>query len=96
VAEREIEGGIEVVEFPLPAVLTTDKGLNEPRLPALKGIMAAKKKPLEVRAVEPGAGSLELVALAPPPERKAGKIVGEGVAAVGELVRLLREEAKVL
>src|SRR5213596_892447 len=44
VAEREIEGGVEVVEFPLPAVLTADKGLNEPRYPALKGIMAAKKK----------------------------------------------------
>ncbi|MGH7752415.1 MAG: electron transfer flavoprotein subunit beta/FixA family protein, partial [Gemmatimonadales bacterium] len=46
-AEREIEGGMEVVEFSLPAVLSTDKGLNEPRYPALKGIMAAKKKPLE-------------------------------------------------
>ena len=96
VAEREIEGGIEVVDFPLPAVLTTDKGLNEPRYPALKGIMAAKKKPLEVKPVQPGAGALEVVALTPPPERKAGRIVGEGAAAVGELVRLLREEAKVL
>jgi electron transfer flavoprotein beta subunit len=96
VAEREIEGGIEVVEFPLPAVLTTDKGLNEPRLPALKGIMAAKKKPLEVKPVHSGAGSLEITALTPPPDRKEGKIVGEGAAAVGELVRLLREEAKVL
>src|SRR5213078_943068 len=75
IAEREIEGGIEVVEFPLPALLTVDKGLNEPRYPALKGIMAAKKKP---------------------PEGKAGKIVGEGAGAVAELVRLLREEAKVL
>src|SRR5213592_3030871 len=56
VAELEIEGGIEVVDFPLPAVLTTDKGLNEPRLPALKGIMAAKKKPLEVKPVQVGAG----------------------------------------
>ncbi len=96
VAEREIEGGIEVVEFPLPAVLTADKGLNEPRYPALKGIMAAKKKPLDVKPVQPGAGSLEGIALMPPPERKEGKIVGEGAAAVGELVRLLREEAKVL
>ncbi len=96
VAEREIEGGIEVVDFPLPAVLTTDKGLNEPRYPALKGIMAAKKKPLAVKAVQPGTGSLEIVALTPPPERKEGKIVGEGAGAVGELVRLLREEAKVL
>jgi electron transfer flavoprotein beta subunit len=96
VAEREIEGGIEVVEFPLPAVITADKGLNEPRYPALKGIMAAKKKPLEVKPVQVGAGALEVVALTPPAERKEGKIVGEGAAAVGELVRLLREEAKVL
>ncbi len=96
VAEREIEGGIEVVDFSLPAVLTTDKGLNEPRYPALKGIMAAKKKPLEVKPVQPGSDTLEIVALMPPPERKEGKIVGEGAGAVGELVRLLREEAKVL
>jgi len=96
VAEREIEGGIEVVEFPLPAVLTADKGLNEPRYPALKGIMAAKKKPLEVKPVQLAAGAIEVVALTPPPERKEGKIVGEGPGAVPELVRLLREEAKVL
>src|SRR5258705_8767214 len=96
VAEREIEGGIEVVDFPLPAVLTADKGLNEPRYPALKGIMAAKKKPLEVKPVQAGAGTLEVAALTPPPERKEGKIVGEGAGAAGELVRLLREEAKVL
>src|SRR6266550_6630103 len=98
IAEREIEGGVEVVEFPLPAVLTADKGLNEPRYPALKGIMAAKKKPLEVKPVQLGAGggALEILALTPPPKRKEGKIVGEGPAAVPELVRLLREEAKVL
>ncbi len=96
VAEREIEGGVEVVEFPLPAVLTADKGLNEPRYPALKGIMAAKKKPLEVKPVQLAAGAIEVVALTPPPERQEGKIVGEGPDAVVELVRLLREEAKVL
>ena len=96
VAEREIEGGIEVVEFLIPAVLTTDKGLNEPRYPALKGIMAAKKKPLEVKPVQLGAGGVEILAMTPPPERKDGKIVGEGPDAVPELVRLLREEAKVL
>ena len=96
VAEREIEGGIEVVEFPLPAVLTADKGLNEPRYPALKGIMAAKKKPLEVKPVQLGTGSLEIIALTPPPERKEGRIVGEGAGAVPELIRVLREEAKVL
>jgi electron transfer flavoprotein beta subunit len=95
-AEREVEGGMEVVEFPLPAVLTVDKGLNEPRYPALKGIMAAKKKPLEVKPVQLQAGGLEVLAMAPPPERKEGRIVGEGAAAVPELVKLLREEAKVL
>ena len=84
------------MEFPLPAVLTADKGLNEPRYPALKGIMAAKKKPLEVKPVQASAGTLEVLALSPPPDRREGKIVGEGAGAVGELVRLLREEAKVL
>jgi len=95
-AEREIEGGVEIVEFPLPAVLTTDKGLNEPRYPALKGIMAAKKKPLELKRAALGAGGLEVLGLTPPPPRKEGKVVGEGPAAVPELLRLLREEAKVL
>jgi electron transfer flavoprotein beta subunit len=95
-AEREIEGGVEVVEFPLPAVLTCDKGLNEPRYPALKGIMAAKKKPLEVKPAALAAGGAEVLGLTPPPERKEGRVVGEGAAAVPELMRLLREEAKVL
>jgi electron transfer flavoprotein beta subunit len=76
--------------------LTTDKGLNEPRYPALKGIMAAKKKPLEVKPVTLAAGSIEVLAMTPPSERAAGRIVGEGAGAVPELVRLLREEAKVL
>jgi electron transfer flavoprotein beta subunit len=96
VAEREIEGGIESVSCSLPAVLTCDKGLNTPRLPSLKGIMAAKKKPLVVKPVYPGAGTLSLLGLSPPAERKAGRIVGEGPEAVVQLVRLLREEAKVI
>jgi electron transfer flavoprotein beta subunit len=95
-AEREIEGGIEVVSAALPAVLTCDKGLNTPRLPSLKGIMAAKKKPLEVKPVSLGAGSLTPLALSLPPERKPGQIVGEGADAVPALLRLLREEAKVI
>jgi electron transfer flavoprotein beta subunit len=94
--EREIEGGREVVEVMLPAVLTTDKGLNEPRYASLKGIMAAKKKPIEESAAAVGAPALDVVALELPPARAAGRIVGEGAAAVAELVRLLREEAKVI
>jgi electron transfer flavoprotein beta subunit len=95
-AEREIEGGVEVATCSLPAVLTCEKGLNTPRLPSLKGIMAAKKKPLEVKPVSLGAGTLTTLSLELPPERKAGKIVGEGPEAVAELVRLLRTEAKVI
>src|SRR5213075_72156 len=91
-AEREIEGGVEVVEFALPAVITTDKGLNEPRYPALKGIMAAKKKPLDVRAATLPAGGLTLLSLALPPERKAGRIVGEGADAVPALITALKTE----
>ena len=94
--EREIEGAREVVEVELPAVLTTDKGLNEPRYASLKGIMAAKKKPIEERPATLGAPALEVVALELPPARPAGRIVGEGVAAVAELVRVLREEARVI
>src|SRR2546430_2691388 len=95
-AEGKSGGGVEMGESPPPAVLTTDKGLNEPRYPALKGIMAAKKKPLELKRAALGAGGLEVLGLTPPPQRKDGKVVGEGPAAVPELLRLLREEAKVL
>ncbi len=94
--EREIEGGREVIEVALPAVFTADKGLNEPRYASLKGIMAAKKKPIEERPAALGGSTLEVVALKLPPPRAAGRIVGEGAGAVTELVRLLREEAKVI
>ncbi len=94
--EREIEGGRELVEVPLPAVLTADKGLNEPRHASLKGIMAAKKKPIDERPAALGAPGLERLALELPPPRAAGRIVGEGVAAVPALVQALRDEAKVL
>jgi electron transfer flavoprotein beta subunit len=94
--EREIEGGREQVDVPLPAVFTTDKGLNEPRYASLKGIMAAKKKTIEERAADLGAAAVERLALELPPPRKPGRIVGEGVGAIPELVRALREEAKVL
>ncbi len=94
--EREIEGGRELVELPTPCVVTADKGLNEPRYASLKGIMAAKKKTIEERAAEAGDANIEVLALELPAARAAGRIVGEGVAAVPELVRLLRDEAKVL
>jgi electron transfer flavoprotein beta subunit len=87
---------VEVVEFSLPAVITAEKGLNEPRYPALKGIMAAKKKPLEVKPVTLDGAGLEAIELTYPAERQAGRIVGEGAEAVPALVSALRTEAKVL
>ncbi len=79
------------------AVLTIDEGLQlRERLPTLKGIMAAKKKPLVVKPVTLAESRITVRRLQPPPERKAGRIIGEGSAAVPELVRLLQTEAKVL
>ena len=94
--ERDIEGGREVVEVGLPAAFTTDKGLNEPRYASLKGIMAAKKKPIDEQPAELGEPGLTALALELPPARSAGRIVGQGVEAIPELIRVLREEAKVL
>ena len=95
-AKRELEGAQEIVEFPLPAVLTVDEGLNTARLPSLKGIMAAKKKPLEVKPAQLPPPQITVRRLELPAERKAGRVVGEGAAAVPELVKLLQTEAKVL
>jgi electron transfer flavoprotein beta subunit len=104
-ATREVEGGKEQVESPLPAVLTCQKGLNEPRYAALKGIMAAKKKPVdkvEVASlgIEEGAEPFYAVErLELPPAKAAGTIIqGENdpAAAAAELVKLLRDEAKAI
>ena len=108
-AEREIEGGHEVLASPLPAVITAQKGLNEPRYASLKGIMAAKRKPIE--SVAPTDLGLDAEALAGPeatyhvrslelpPAKQAGKIIqGEDDprTAAAELVKLLHDEAKAL
>ncbi len=96
VCDREIEGGHEVVEATLPAALTITKGEHEPRLASLKGIMAAKKKPLEEKPAQLPDSRIKVLALREPAPRPEGRIVGEGPDAVPELVRLLREEAKVI
>ena len=95
-AHREIEGGIEVVETPLPAVITAQKGLNEPRYASLKGIMMAKKKEIAETPCSQAGSKIEVLDLSYPKARSGGKIVGEGVAAVPALIKLLHEEAKVL
>ena len=96
-AERETDGGTEIVEGALPAVITAQKGLNEPRYASLKGIMAAKKKTIEeVDAVPTMAGS-QVSALTLPPERPAGrKLEGDAAAQASALFLALRDEAKVL
>jgi electron transfer flavoprotein beta subunit len=105
-AHREIEGAHEIVECQLPAVLTAQKGLNEPRYASLKGIMGAKKKPIaekklssmgipeaEASGAKTRWRSLEL----PPPRKACHFVPADAPAAAGkELVRLLREEAKVI
>jgi electron transfer flavoprotein beta subunit len=96
VCHREVEGGTEVVEARLPAAITITKGAFEPRYASLKGIMAAKRKPLDEKDATSQPARLVIEALDPPPERPAGRVVGEGAEAVPELVRLLRQEAKVL
>ena len=95
-AERDIEGAREVVTCKTPAVISCQKGLNEPRYANLKGIMAAKKKPLEEAAAQLGAPAMEIVSLTLPPARAAGKIVGQGADAVPALIAALRNEAKAL
>jgi electron transfer flavoprotein beta subunit len=94
--EREIEGGHEMVEITLPAVFSAQKGLNEPRYPSLKGIMSAKSKPIEEKPAAPAERRVEVAQLHRPSTKANGKIVGTDKSAVPELIRLLREEAKVL
>jgi electron transfer flavoprotein beta subunit len=106
--QRPVEGATWVLETPLPALVTAQKGLNEPRYASLPGIMKAKKKPLATKkladlglspdqAGEAGA-KIKVRALIAPPERKAGKLVeGESVQEKGAaLVKMLREEAKII
>jgi len=106
-AKREVEGGDELVEFSLPAVITAQKGLNEPRYASLKGIMAVKKKVIpeltladlgvDPATVSESAASIRFVEFSLPPPRQAGRILeGDPAITVPELVRILHKEAKVL
>jgi len=101
-AWRGIEGAVEVMEGSLPALVTWDKGDHEPRYASLKGIMAAKKKPLDVKKASdlgaaPGKRLVVRESIELPPPRPAGKILtGDAGTAAKELVRLLHDEAKVI
>ena len=93
---REVDGGLETVELSLPAIVTTDLRLNEPRYASLPNIMKARKKPIEnLKPADLGvdpAPRLTVLKVAEPPKRQAGK----KVASVAELVDKLRNEARVI
>lgn len=104
---REVDGDRDIMETTLPAVITTQQGLNEPRYPSLKGIMGAKKKPIkdwkasdigiDPATVGSSGAKLEVINIEPPPARPPGRIIpGDAATAAKELVRLLHEEAKVV
>ncbi|MBV8914785.1 MAG: electron transfer flavoprotein subunit beta/FixA family protein [Acetobacteraceae bacterium] len=96
IVTREIDGGLETVELNLPAIVTTDLRLNEPRYASLPNIMKARKKPIEnVKPADLGvdpAPRLKTIKVSEPPRRQAGVKVGS----VAELVQKLRTEAKVI
>lgn len=102
--KRELEGGnYAVMEIAMPAVLTIQSGLNEPRYPSLKGIMAAKRKelttlaPADLGMAELPAPRVESLGLAtPPPRERARMLEGSATEVAAELVRILRQEEKVL
>jgi electron transfer flavoprotein beta subunit len=93
---REVDGGLETDKMPLPAVITADLRLNEPRYASLPGIMKAKKKEMKVVPADSlgvdTAPRVRLLSLAPPKERAGGKKVAD----VAELVDKLKNEAKIL
>jgi electron transfer flavoprotein beta subunit len=93
---REVDGGLETLEISLPAIVTTDLRLNEPRYATLPNIMKAKKKPLEtVKPADLGvdpAPRLATVSVTEPPKRSAGVKVAD----IAQLIDKLKNEAKVL
>jgi electron transfer flavoprotein beta subunit len=99
---RQVEGGLELFDLPLPAVVSAQKGLNEPRYPTLKGIMGAKRKEVkDLKASDLGLTAdgpqLNLVGFEALPPRPPGRVIqGDIPVAVKELVRALREDAKAI
>lgn len=95
-AEKDIEGGKEVVETTLPCIISAQKGLNEPRYPKLPDIMKAKSKPIEERNALEIPSKVSILNLSIPIKQRAGKILSDSDEDIKEIVRLLHEEAKVI
>jgi electron transfer flavoprotein beta subunit len=96
IAERQVEGGVEKATCNLPAIVSAQRGLNEPRYASLKGIMASKRISIQEKNADLSPEQITISELNYPPQKAAGKIIGTGPSAVPELIRLLRLEAKVL
>lgn len=95
-SKTEVEGGHQFVQTQIPCVLAINKGSVEPRISSLINIRKARQKELKKIPAQLATPTFEVVKLELPPQRKGGKIVGQGADAVPELFRLLREEAKVV
>ncbi len=98
ILERETEYGVEVIEGEAPLIITFEKAKFEPRFPSLRGVMMAKKKNIEIKEIDNlPEKTLEIISYEPPPERKKGRIIDLPFPEnVKELIRLLKEEAKVI
>ncbi|MDX9789786.1 MAG: electron transfer flavoprotein subunit beta/FixA family protein [Candidatus Kapaibacterium sp.] len=95
-AERDVEGGRELLETTLPCLISCQKGLNEPRYPKLPDIMKAKKKPIneiDAKAIEP---SIVITGMELPSNQRVGKILGDSESDINEIVRSLHQDAKVI
>ena len=95
-AERDIEGGKEVLTCSVPCVISAQKGLNDPRYPKLPDIMKAKSKPIEEIASCHGSALVSLTSMALPSSKRVGMIVGDSEAEIASVVTALHEQAKVI
>ncbi len=98
-AEKEVEGGKEIISLTLPCIIAAQKGLNDPRYPSLPNIMKAKSKPIEEIAGTSSDSRTLVISMDKPDKKRANKIIkveGNAAASAAELIKLLHEEAKVI
>ncbi len=98
-SEKEVEGGKEMISLTMPCIISTQKGLNDPRYPSLPNIMKAKSKPIEEIAGSASAARTLTIKMDKPEKKRMGKIIksdGNAQGAAAELVKMLHEEAKVI
>ncbi|GAB5466157.1 MAG: electron transfer flavoprotein subunit beta/FixA family protein [Candidatus Kapaibacteriales bacterium] len=95
-ADRDVEGGKEHLETSLPAVISVQKGINDPRYPKLPQIMQAKRKPIDKKQVASVEADYEIVSMSMPTSSRVGMIVGDSEADIDKVVNALHQDAKVI